>query len=285
MPERRDRAPALICESDVNHSPNLLLASLAPEIFGALKPHLSLVEYKHGQILSEPGDAITAVHFPHSGIVSLVVVLQTGDVVETAMIGRDGALHAACALDGKVSLNRAIVQLPGHGSSIPAQLLSDIADEFPDLRRLLIRHEQVVLAQAQQSGACNASHLVEARLCRWLLRCRDLARSDDLLITQEFMAQMLGVRRSSLSLVANTLQKAGLISYRRGRVHVINAAGLKEAACECYDAVREHYDRLLNAGHLLGGPLSSGHKKTDQQDFDDARRKRGTGQDVSDKSQ
>jgi len=279
--ERRASAPALCGSTPVNHSPNLLLASLSPEIFGALKPHLSLVEYKHGHVLSEPGEAVSEVHFPHSGIVSLVVVLRSGETVETAMVGRDGALHAASALDGKVSLNKAIVQLAGYGSAISAQRLSDIADQFRGLRARLIRHEQVVLAQSQQSGACNASHLVEARMCRWLLRCRDLAGSDELLITQEFLAQMLGVRRSHLSVVANTLQKAGFISYRRGRVRIVNVDGLKEAACECYETVRAHYARLLDGG---GQQTLGWAKPAGKEDFDDAARKRGTGQDASDKA-
>ena len=200
------------------------------------------------------------------------------------MVGRDGVLHAASALDGKISLNRAIVQLPGYGSVISAQHLSDAADEFRDLRALLIRHEQVILAQAQQSGACVAAHVVEARMCRWLLRCRDLARSDELFITQEFLAQMLGVRRSHLSVVANTLQKAGFISYRRGRVRIVNPDGLKEAACECYETVRGHYARLLN-GRAGEQRIAGRSKPSAHEEFNDAARDHGTRQDVSDKSQ
>jgi CRP-like cAMP-binding protein len=230
----------------VNHSPNNILASVSDEVSSALRPHLSLIEFKHGAVLAETGAGINNVYFPHTGIISLVVELDVGDMIETAMVGKDGVVNASSALDGKVSLNKAIVQLAGVGSVISADVLKKIANQFADLRELLIRHEQVLFAQSQQSAACNASHLVEARLCRWLLRTRDLAGSEDLTMTQEFLAQMLGVRRSSLSVVANTLQKAGFIRYRRGHVRIVDAAGLEEASCECHAVVKGHY-RLLRA--------------------------------------
>jgi CRP-like cAMP-binding protein len=232
----------------MNHSQNRLLACLPKNVFAELQPHLSLVELVRGKVLGDSGIPVTHVYFPHSGIVSLVVELSIGQMVETAMVGRDGAVHAASALDGRMSLNRAIVQAAGFCSLVPVDAVVSMADRFRDFRSLLIRHEQVLLAQAQQSGACNASHLIEARLCRWLLRTRDLVGSDDLAVTQEFLAQMLGVQRSSLSVTAHTLQKAGLISYKRGRVQILNVEGLKESACECYEAVRGHYERMLN-GH------------------------------------
>jgi CRP-like cAMP-binding protein len=229
----------------MNNSPNLLLASVSDAVYAALQPHLKIVELKHAAVIAETGGIVKNVYFPHSGIISLVVELSIGEMIETAMVGRDGAVNAASALDGKLSLNKGIVQLAGVASVIAVEPLAEVADKFRDFRALLIRHEQVVFAQSQQSGACNASHLVEARLCRWLLRTRDLANSDDLLITQEFLAQMLGVRRSSLSIVAGTLQRAGLIRYKRGHVHLEDINALKEASCECYETVRSHYDRLL----------------------------------------
>jgi CRP-like cAMP-binding protein len=230
--------------NSIKHSPNRLLAAISPEVSAAIQPHLSLLEFRQGEVLAERGAPVKTVYFPHSGIISLVVELNNGDMIETAMVGRDGVFNASSALDGKVYLNKALVQLAGFSSAIPVERLTEIADQFRDFRALLIRHEQVLFAQAQQSGACNASHLVEARLCRWLLRTRDLAGSDDLTVTQEFLAQMLGVRRSSLSIVANTLQKAGLIRYKRGHVHIVDVAALKECACECYETVRAHYERL-----------------------------------------
>ena len=168
-------------------------------------------------------------------------------MIETAMVGRDGVLNGASALDGKVSFNKGIVQLSGVASVMEVEKLRSVADENKAFRSLLIRHDQVLFAQSQQSAACNASHSVEARMCRWLLRMRDLADSDDLTLTQEFLAQMMGVRRPSVSLVANVLQKAGFIKYRRGNIRILDVAGLKDASCECYGTVKEHYNRLLSA--------------------------------------
>jgi CRP-like cAMP-binding protein len=232
----------------VPQSANLLLAALPSRIFDKLRPHLSLIELKRGAVLASDGDPISKVYFPESGIISLVVELEVGDMIETAMVGRDGVVLASAALDGKVALNKALVQLAGRALTMSADRLRAIADEEPTFRALLMRHEQVLFAQSQQSGACNASHVVEARLCRWLLRCRDLADGDELTITQEFLAQMLGVRRSSVSITANMLQIAGLIAYRRGRVNITDVDGLKAGACECYEAVRGHYERLLLSG-------------------------------------
>jgi CRP-like cAMP-binding protein len=229
------------------HSPNRLLASLPASVFAGVQPHLKLVELKLGDVLAEAGSAIKRVYFPHSGIISLVVELAVGQMIETAMVGRDGVLNGASALDGKVSFNKGIVQLSGVASVMEVEKLRSVADENKAFRSLLIRHDQVLFAQSQQSAACNASHSVEARMCRWLLRMRDLADSDDLTLTQEFLAQMMGVRRPSVSLVANVLQKAGFIKYRRGNIRILDVAGLKDAACECYGTVKEHYDRLLSA--------------------------------------
>jgi CRP-like cAMP-binding protein len=174
------------------------------------------------------------------------VELSGGQAIEAAMIGRDSMLGATSALDGQVSLIKAIIQLPGHGETLEVPRFREVADRSPVLRTTLLRHEQVLFAQAQQSAACNASHTVEARLARWLLRSRDLSGSDTLGLTQEFLADMLGVQRSSVSPVAHSLQQAGLIRYSRGRIEIINLAGLRNASCECYGTVKAHYDRLLN---------------------------------------
>ena len=229
-------------------SPNRLLSSLRPADFELLRPHLKSAELVHEAVLFEAGDKIDRVYFPHSGIISLVVALAGGEAIEAAMIGRDSVYGGSSALDGMVSLNKVIVQLAGEGVSLDVARLREIADKSLDFRTTLIRHEQVLFAQAQQSAACNASHTVEARLSRWLLRSRDLSGSDTLALTQEFLAQMLGVQRSSVSLVANTLQQAGLIRYSRGHIEIINLEGLQDASCECYRTVKAHYDRLLNHG-------------------------------------
>jgi CRP-like cAMP-binding protein len=228
-----------------NSSPNRLLASLPADAFSAISPHLKVVELKFGDVLAEPGSSIRQVYFPYSGVISLVVELDVGMMIETAMVGRDGAFNAASALDGKVSLNKGIVQSAGSAGTLEVSRLRRLANELEPFRALLIRHEQVLFAQSQQSAACNASHSVEARMCRWLLYMRDLAGNDDLMLTQEFLAQMLGVRRPSVSLVANTLQKAGLIRYSRGRMRLLDTKGLQKGTCECYRTVKAHYQRML----------------------------------------
>jgi CRP-like cAMP-binding protein len=227
-------------------SPNRLLASLVPGDFELLRPHLKPIELTHEAVLFEAGDKIDRVYFPHSGIISLVVELSEGRVIEAAMIGRDSMLGATSAMDGAISLNKAIIQLGGVGETLDVTRFRAVAEKSARLRTALLRHEQLVFAQAQQSAACNAAHTVNARLARWLLRARDLSGSDRLELTQEFLAQMLGVRRTSVSPVANALQEAGLVRYSRGRIDILDLQGLQGASCECYSMVKEHYDRLLN---------------------------------------
>jgi CRP-like cAMP-binding protein len=225
-------------------SPNRLLDALPQNIFAALQPQLKTVDLPFGDVIAKPGEPVQHVYFPLSGVVSLVVEMEDGQMVETAMVGRDGVVNATSALDGKTALSKAIIQGAGSASTITSDALRAIADDFKPFRGILIRHEQVLLAQAQQSAGCNASHTVEARTCRWLLRLYDLTQSTELKLTQEFLAQMLGVRRTSVTLVAGTLQQAGLVKHRRGTIHLLDVEGLKASACECYETVRKHYERL-----------------------------------------
>ena len=224
---------------------NLLLDSLSASDSAALKPHLRAVRLKSKQILFEAGGRIEAVYFPTGAIVSLVIGLSSGAMIEAAMVGRDGVIGASSALDGKISLSRAIVQIEGSGLICDVGGLRGVALQSNSLLSILIRHEQTLFAQAQQSTACMAEHDVVARLCRWLLRARDLAATDTLQFTQEFLAEMLGVRRTSVTVSARTLQQAGLIKYSRGAIQILDVDGLKESACECYDAVNEHHALLL----------------------------------------
>src|SRR5215213_4548252 len=223
---------------------NRLLDSLSDEQVKPLKSHLHAVELPHSDVLARPRERIQQVYFPIAGIISLVIELADGDMIETGMIGNDGALGGGAALDGSLMLNKAIVQVPGQGITAHVDAVKAVAEKVAAFRSLLTRHEQVLHAQAQQSAACNASHSVEARMCRWLLRMRDLA-GEELPLTQEFLGQMMGVRRTSVSLVANTLQQAGLISYRRGKIKILNVEAISESACECYEAVRGHYEAML----------------------------------------
>jgi CRP-like cAMP-binding protein len=226
-------------------SPNRILNALPQNIFAAMEPHLRRETLAFGDIIAEPGEPVRNVYFPFIGVISLVVEMQVGDMIETAMVGRDGVANGTSALDGQVSLHKGIVQVAGDAMKINPDVLRKLAHEFDPLHSLLIRHEQVLFAQAQQSAACNASHTVESRMCRWLLRMRDLTQSNDLKLTQEFLAQMLGVRRTSVSMVAGTLQKAGLLHYLRGNIHLEDIEQLQQSACECYETVKGHYERLL----------------------------------------
>jgi CRP-like cAMP-binding protein len=233
------------------HSSNFLLASLRSEKMATLLPHLKVIDLPQETVLYEQGDTIKAVYFPHRGLISLVVDLASGDMIEAAMIGRDSLAVGSSAFDNQISLNRAVVQVAGVASVLDVGHFQELAEGSDTFRAKLARHEQFILAQAQQSAACNAAHTLEARLSRWLLRCHDLLGSDDIALTQEFLAEMLGVRRTSVSIVANTLQKAGLIRYRRGHIKVIDLDALKDSACECYTTIRAHAERLL-------GPRSQG---------------------------
>ena len=227
------------------HKDNLLLASLSPGDLAALQPHLKLAHFDQEEVLFEAGDTIDATYFPTSAIVSIVVMLSSGQVVEAAMVGRDGVVGASAALDGRMALSRGVIQLSGEAMVCNLAGLKGAAMQSQPLLSLLIRHEQTLYAQAQQSTACMAAHHVNARLCRWLLRSRDLSQSDTLSFTQEFLAEMLGVHRTSVTVVAHTLQQAGIIKYTRGKIHITNLEGLQDAACECYETVRSQYKNLL----------------------------------------
>jgi CRP-like cAMP-binding protein len=230
------------------HTSNSFLACLAEPDLAALRPHLGTVELAQGAVLLRVGSHIDKVYFPHNGVVSLVVELASGETIEVAMIGRESLVGASSGLSGDVSVCKAIVQLAGAASALDSQRLRELSDSSASARAALFRHEQMVLVQAQQSAACNATHTVEARLARWLLRCRDIHGGDDLLLTQEFIAEMMGVRRTSVSVVANTLQEAGLIRYRRGHIRILDLESLRDAACECYLAVKSQAERLLAKG-------------------------------------
>jgi len=224
---------------------NHLLQAMPAAEFEALRPHLEFVELVREGVLVQAGAPLTHVYLPHSGVISLVVSLSEGQTVSVAMVGRDSVFGAAAALDGRISLTDAVVMLPGTASILDVAHFRAAADRSGAFRTLLLRHEQALFAQAQQSAACNASHLVEARLSRWLLRPRDLCDSEILPQTQEFLAQMIGVQRNAVSIVAHALQQAGIIRYSRGHIEITNLEGLRETACECYQAVKAQYDRLL----------------------------------------
>jgi CRP-like cAMP-binding protein len=213
-----------------------------------VKPHLRPVEFPRGAVLYEAGEPIHRVLFPDSGIISSVVELSSGQAIEIAMIGRDTVAGGLFALDGKISLNKGIVQLAGSGWTMDVDKLRAVTNASPTFARALVVHEQIVFVQAQHAAACNAVHSLEARMARWLLYVRELIDGETMQLTQEFMSQILGVQRSSVSLVAARLQQRGMIHYRRGKLAITRLDHLRKTACECYDAVKAHRDRLLSEG-------------------------------------
>ena len=225
-------------------SRNVVLASLSADDFEAIRPHLRTVELSPERPLIRLGEAITQVYLPHSGGVSFIVELAAGERVEVAMVGRDSVVGASAALGILVGVTDAVVLLPGTASVIDVDRFRAAVERSEALRTTLVRHGQALFVQAQQTAGCNASHSVEARLARWLLRVRDLSGSNHFTLTQELMAQMIGARRNSVSIVANTLQQARYIRYSRGRVEILDLEGLTGLACECYGAVKAQYERL-----------------------------------------
>ena len=234
---------------------NLFLRSLPVGVLDKLKPRLRNHNFATGHVLFTAGDKVGAVYFMRSGAVSLVSELSNGQMIESAMVGRDSVVAGGAALDDRDAMYKAIVQIGGDGLSVDVDTARQVARESEEFRSAIIRHEQLILAQAQQSAACNATHNLEQRLARWLLRVRDVTGNDTFELTQEFMAEMLGVRRTSVSIVAHAMQQAGLISYRRGHVSIDKLDGLQAAACECYATVKSLYDRILRVPENGGRPM------------------------------
>lgn len=237
---------------------NLLLRELSSLVLEKLKPRLRVQNFAAGQVLFSAGDKIGTIYFMRSGAVSLVCELAGGQMIETAMVGYDSVVGGGAALDDRDAMYKTIVQIGGVGFALDVDTARHVARDHEEFRKAIIRHEQLILAQAQQSAACNASHTLNERLARWLLHTRDVLGSDSFLLTQEFMAEMLGVRRTSVSIVAHTLQEAGLISYRRGHIKIENPEELQRAACECYGTIRMRYEKALKAPALNDTPSSDG---------------------------
>jgi CRP-like cAMP-binding protein len=233
--------------SETPRSPNHLLASLPDEDFELLRPFLRTVTLSQETILAETGQTVRRIYFPHSGVISIVVGLNLGEMIEVAMVGRDSAYGAFAALAAQPAFNSAIVHVPGVASVIEARHVRAASEQSATLRATLFRNELILFMQAQQSAACNAAHVVESRLSRWLLHMGDLSGSNTLGLTQEFLAQMLGVQRNRISVVAKKLQQAGVIRCHRGMIEIADRDALIEIACECYGTVKTRYDGLFDS--------------------------------------
>jgi CRP-like cAMP-binding protein len=226
-------------------SPNGFLSSLSADDFELIRPHLRTTDLVQDNVLVGIGDVLKRAYMPHRGLISLVVDLARGEHVQIAMIGRQSIFGVFSALGDPVALNSAVVLVSGIASTIELDRLRAAADRSATFRATLIRHGLAVYAQIQQTAGCNASHPVESRLARCLLQTHDLSGGSKLMLTQEALAQMIGARRNSVSLVASTLQQANFIHYSRGHIEIIDVDGLSRTACECYASVKGQYERLL----------------------------------------
>ena len=232
-------------------SPNGFLSALTADDFELVRPHLRTVDLVQEFALVEVGETLRRAYLPHRGVISLAVKLSKGEQVQIAMIGRDSIFGSLSAFGDATALNSAVVLIPGVASTLDVDHLRAAADRSASLRTALVRHGQAIDAQIQQTAGCNASHTVESRLARCLLLAHELSGGDKLALTQELMAQMIGARRNSVSLVANTLQQANVIHYSRGNIEIINLDRLRKTSCECYTTVKAQYDRLLHSRGLL----------------------------------
>lgn len=234
------------------HDPrqNRLLAALPVDEYARLLPHLGLVPMPLGKVLCEPGSQLHHAYFPTTSIVSLLYVMEDGASAEIAVIGNDGVVGVALFMGGETTTSRAVVQSAGHAYRLPGQLLKDAFHRAGGrragaLQSLLMRYTQALLTQMAQTAVCNRHHSVDQQLCRWLLLSLDRLPSNELAMTQELIANMLGVRREGVTEAAGKLHHAGLINYSRGKITVADRPGLEARVCECYAVVKKEFDRLL----------------------------------------
>jgi CRP-like cAMP-binding protein len=224
---------------------NDLLAALPEVDWLRWQPQLELVELKLGQVLYESGTAMQHVYFPTNAIVSLLYVMEDGASGEIAVVGHEGLVGVAIFMGGETTPSRAVVQSGGWGFKLRAAAIKEEFNRSGPVMHLLLRYTQALITQMAQTAVCNRHHRLDQQLCRWLLLSLDRLSGNDLLMTQELIANMLGVRREGVTESALKLQKAGLISYARGHIRVLDRKGLENRTCECYEVVKKEYERLL----------------------------------------
>ena len=234
-------------QSDSSPKQNHLLAALPAQDFERMAPHLELVPLALGQMLYDPGTQMRHAFFPTTSIVSLHYVTESGASAETAGVGNEGIVGIALFMGGDTTSSSAVVQTAGQAYRLDRHVLKEEFDKGGALQRLLLRYTQALMTQMAQTATCNRHHSVEQQLCRWLLLTLDRLPDRELVMTQELVASMLGVRRESVTEAAGRLQSVGYIRYRRGHIGVLDRAGLMTASCECYGVVKKELDRLLTS--------------------------------------
>jgi CRP-like cAMP-binding protein len=232
-------------QTDHDLRSNQLLDALAPDSRRRIDPHLEPIDSKLGAMVCDAGGSLRHAYFPGGSVLSLLTVLENGAAIETANIGREGAFGLFAAMYSRVSFNRCIVQLEGHTVRCPIELLQYEFQNSEHVRNLFVSYSETLLSQVQQTVACNSMHTTEERMCRWLLMMHDRAEGEALPYTHEFLSHILGANRKSVTLAAQSMQAAGLISYRRGAIQVVDRIGLEKASCECYAIVKTRFDAFL----------------------------------------
>ena len=226
---------------------NDLLMALPDMAWQHWLPHLERVDMPLGQVLYEPGLALSHVYFPVTGIVSLLYVMESGASAEIAVVGHEGIVGISLFMGGESNPSRAVVQSEGQGFRLPAHIIREDFNRSGPVMQVLLRYTQALITQMSQTAVCNRHHSLDQQLCRWLLFSLDRLQGNELRMTQELIANMLGVRREGVTEAALKLQQGGLIRYARGHITVLDRPGLEKRACECYDVVKKEYDRLLAA--------------------------------------
>lgn len=232
-------------QTDHDLRSNRLLGALEPASRKRIDIHLEPIEFKLGDMVCDAGGLLKHAYFPQGSVLSLLTVLENGAAIETANIGREGAFGLFAAMYSRVSFNRCIAQLAGLAVRCPIELLQDEFKNSEHVRDLFVSYSETLLSQVQQTVACNSMHTTEERMCRWLLMMHDRAGGESLPYTHEFLSHILGANRKSVTLAAQSMQTAGLISYHRGTMQVLDRVNLEKASCECYAVVKERFDAFL----------------------------------------
>src|ERR1035437_3660478 len=248
MPLARSRNEKMVAilASQHAHNQNHLLAALPAEILERISPHLELVAMPLGEVLHESGGQLQHVYFPTTAIISLHYIMENGSSAEIAGVGNEGVLGIALFMGGNTTTSRAAVYTGGHGYRLQARLMMEEFNRSGLMMRLMLRYTQALITQMSQTAVCNRHHSVEQQLCRWLLLTLDRLHSNELTMTQELIASMLGVRREGITETAGNLQRLGLISYRRGHITILDRSVLESHECGCYHVVRKEFHRLLS---------------------------------------
>ncbi|MEH2169433.1 MAG: Crp/Fnr family transcriptional regulator [Nostoc sp.] len=226
---------------------NKLLAALPTNDYERLVPHLKLVSLSTRQVIYEPGEPITQVYFPQNAVISIVTCMKDGSTVEVGIVSNEGMVGIPVILGGNTTTTKAFVQIGGAGMQMDADVLRTEFNRAKAIQNLLLRYVRAIYTELTQSCACNRLHTLEERLARWLLTVSDRLESDEFPLTQEFIAQMLGVRRSGVTVAANNLSRAGMIRYQRGQINILNREDLSTTSCECYRVIQNEFARLLGS--------------------------------------